>query len=436
MTESLYTRKKTPDGNYEVFKGGDRVSTGTDEFTKNFIEQNTPKPVPVVSPIQASGIRRHVTSSPSQAQSFSQEASNFFQRGGTSGLDVDEQGIRDEERARVQGEIDAIESLYASLRADEVVRGEGRVGRGRSIISRSGLMGSDFGEQSRSTIENKNKQNLELLEREKLAKIQAVISKADDRAATAISEERNAALKDSENYLEFLKGQRDDARQDLKDLAKGGVSLADLQDEEYTKLLEQSEYTPMVFEAIYNANSPEGEKKDYSYFNLGSGKVVRFDKAGGDPEEFEFDIPQDFEFRMAGDIPVFVNPETQEIKVAGGEEGQEVINETELDTFTNANGSRVSVMYNPVTRKTRQVVHGKAKGDGGTDDFFKPSTAEKSAVARYIQENGDEKDLERSKTDTGFFYSLLTKAQEDGYYKPSVIGLPVDIGSVQTRVAQ
>lgn len=81
-----------------------------------------------------------------------------------------------------------------------------------------------------------------------------------------------------------------EAREDMKSLAATGVALETLDDEEYGALFEQSGYDPVIFEAVYNESLPKAEQIDYKYFSVGGGKIVRFDPAGGEPEEFDFPV--------------------------------------------------------------------------------------------------------------------------------------------------
>lgn len=275
------------------------------------------------SPIVTSGIRRHVTSNPTGSVTATPPTYQSEAAAVVAGLDrtpptaIDEKTIREQELERVQAELDSIDSFYESLVVDENIRGEGRLGQGRAINARSGLLGQDFGNQAKDTIVNANKQQVQLIQREKEAKRQAVLSKSDDRAAKRIAAERNDALKNTETYLQFLKESQDDARSDVKELAKTGTSLAELSDEEYTRLVGDTGYKPLVFDAVWNNNLPQAEQSKYTYQKIGDGKIVRFNETlGGEPEEFDFDVPTGFDFRMAGNLPVFVNESTGEIRTA------------------------------------------------------------------------------------------------------------------------
>jgi hypothetical protein len=399
------------------------------------------------NPIASSGIRREtgLLETPA-APSYATEAERII--GGLNReapTSTDKEKIREEQLARVRGQLDAIDSTTASMLAAESARATGRLGQGRSISARSGVLGSDMGARRESEIQGLNKQNEETIKGNQEAKKTMILAGAEQRAVDLIEAETNKALKNTDTYLSFLAQKQTEARSDIKSLAASGVALETLAEDEYTKLLQQSGYDKFVFDAVYNSQLPAAKKKEYEFVNLGGGKVVRFDKTnGGDPDYFDYSIPEGFTFKMAGDIPVFVNEKTQEVKVAEAKGDTTAFEkETELDTFTNAEGKRVSVMYNPASKTTRTVVLGSAqKPEGqqytGFNGFTtKPQAAEISAVNRFLQDTGRRKgltrediatDIKEAAANEAFFYatlnSILRGDNSDYYYRPTTFGMP------------
>ena len=398
------------------------------------------------TPIANSTVRRYTgTISDTGQPSYQGEVDRFIK-----GLDItppSEQeviDIRDKEFAAVQRQLDAIDAATSTLLSDESRRAETRLGRTRAMSARGGRLGSDFGERERVVTEDVNKDARNAVIQAQEAKKLAIFDKANQRAADIAQQQKTEALTNAELFMKFMAQKQEDARADLKVLAGSGVAINSLSEQQYNTLREQTGYDPFVFDAIYNSSLPAAQKKDYEYINLGSGKVVRFDKAGGSPEYFDYSVPEGFQFKMAGDIPVFVNEKTQEVKVAGvagASDAGAFVKETELDSFTDASGNRISVMYNPVTKKTRQITHGKTEGSSGFGTGFKPQAFEASAVQQFIANEGrkqgqskEEIDeaIKAAQNDPGFFYSVLgtVLANEEytkNYYKPTTLGIPTTV---------
>ena len=439
-------------GGYELFENGNRIATGTKEALEGRISsaqgpQETAPTQSGTSAIARSNVRRFTQADPGDT-SFSSAANDFFNALDiTPPTETEISDIKQQSLADVQRELDAIDAATASLLSDEGRRADVRSGRGRAISARSGVLTSDKGEQRREEIEGVNKGAREAIIAAQEAKKVAVFDKAATRAAEIAEARKTEALTNAENFLNFMASKQEEARADLKTLAGSGVPLETMNEDDITALQEQTGYDPFIFDAVYNANLPGNEKREYHYENLGSGRVVRFDEAGGQPEFFDYSIPDGFTFKMAGDIPVFINEKTQEVRIAtpegGLDEAGAFAKETELDTFTNAQGDRVSVLYNPVTKKTRQVNHGKTGGSSGGafPSGFKPQAFEVSAVNQFITNEGskegqsqDEIDeaLQAARTDPGFFYSTLGVILADdnfskNYYKPTTLGIPTTV---------
>lgn len=262
-----------------------------------------------MDPIRDSGIFRHVTPTTTGGRS------------GMTGLlsPADEARIRREELDAAQGELSAAEKDFAARMAQENIDSANRLGMTRSGAARGGLLGSDFGNAEISKTVATNKGEMKAIQDAKLAKIADINSRAAQRAQDRINSERTYALQSATAKQEYLKTLKDEARADLVTMAKTGVSLDELTNDEYKNLLDDSGFdNEVLFQAYYNSNLPANQQAEYEYFNAGDGQIIRFNKKGGEPEKFDFSVPKGFEFKMAGDIPIFVNPSTQEITFAEG----------------------------------------------------------------------------------------------------------------------
>ena len=440
----------------ENFAGGTyygRTPGGIVDLTTGKIVQDTQNygTTSLVNPINTSGIRRFIQ--PGGEDSYKSTTESLFGGLDTSPPTADEAGsIRNAEIEKIQRELDVTNEAYNSLIRREDIRGADRLGATRALSARSGVLGSVPGNVQKSKTEEVNAAAVAAIENERSLRLGQILSQARERGDALVEAETNKALKNADSLIAFRKQKQDEARADLKALGSAGISLQALNDNQYRSLLTQTGYEPLVFEAVYNANLPENDQQSYEYLNLGDGRVARVNKAGGTPEFFQFDAPNNFEFRMAGDIPIFVNPSTREVQVAdvtGGSGVGAFGKETELDTYTNAEGKRVSVMYNPATKTTRAITHGAAGGDSGGGAYptgFKPQSFEISAVNQFISAEGrkqgqtqEEIDqaLQRIKTDPGFFYSLLSTVISDptyqqSYYKPTTFGFPAGFNLTPT----
>lgn len=393
---------------------------------------------PTGNPIVDSGVRRHVT--PATSGTYRTETNAAMMGLDTTAPTEEEAAaIRERTLKEVQGQLDVIDASTATQLADEARRAEERLGRTRAMSARGGRLGSDFGERERQGTEQLNKQGRETIIRAQEAKKAEILANVAKRSTDKIDAEKNAALANIDKKLQYQKELQTAAREDIKTLGLSGITPDQLSDSEYKSLLDQSGYTPIVFDAVYNANLPGGSQRDYTYLNLGNGKVARVDKAGGEPKMFDYSVPEGFTFKMAGDIPVFVNEKTQEVKVAAPDGDSSAFQkETELDSFTDASGNRVTVMYNPTTKTTRRMVTGKV---GDAPGSFKPQAIETSAVKQYLVDQGASRGWDKAQTDKAIsdamadqsvFYGFLNdilndKDKASRYYKPTTIGVPVGL---------
>lgn len=121
----------------------------------------------------------------------------------TSAIPTEEQAYR-QKLSQFQKEIDATNSVYTQILADTKQQGVGRLGSGRAIQARSGLLGSDFASAQNDTITSANTDAENLVRAEQAAKIQALLGKARTDAVAEIAAKREARKAGAEDYLSYL----------------------------------------------------------------------------------------------------------------------------------------------------------------------------------------------------------------------------------------
>lgn len=216
-----------------------------------------------------------------------------------------ETAIKEQTRREMQTYIDAINESYDRILGEERGRGQERMAQTRAIASRSGVLGSDFGASYLEGTRQKNAEVERAIESERAIKIQAVLQKVDDRAMALIEKQKTEALGNTERYLQYLSGEQEQAKGDAKQLAEAGVSLDQLQEEDYKKLLDQTGMNNIVFKAFYNASLPKSKQRDYHYEKVGDTLVAfSVNPMTGKLERESFEFPEmkaDDEFKVLDD---------------------------------------------------------------------------------------------------------------------------------------
>jgi hypothetical protein len=288
---------------------------------------------------------------------------------------VDEAGIREETRKRMQSSIDAITANYANLISQEQVAGQDRSGQTRSMNSRSGLMGSDFGAAQQEKTTQFNSQQVKSLEDEKAAKVNAVLLNIEDRASAEIANKKQEALgKYQMDQSEYEKAQ-ESARGDLQILAKSGVALESLNPAQRAALAKQAGYEDNdMFDLVYNAMKPKPQQIDYKFEKLADGQGLFY---GVDPKtgqlvtkNVKVDLPPDWQMQIAPDGTVLgFNKNTGETKMLSGQ-GQfvdqtgQALKEAQIQKIlSEIAGGQGNEPLSPSDAKTLGVPYGTTKGD-------------------------------------------------------------------------
>lgn len=206
--------------------------------------------------IAGSGVRRYTGETPTSG-TYDTEAAKLAALAKTP--TPDEATIREQMRARVQEQIDAIKNTYTGLISAENVRGTGRLGSARAAAARSGTLGQDFGLAEKANVEQLNAEQVKALQNERDTTIAGILGKIDSEAYTRAQNAKVEAAGNSEKYLAYLKESRDQSRNDALTLAKSGASLTQLSDEQYKKLLDTTGYTPEQLQGLFTINKPQDQ---------------------------------------------------------------------------------------------------------------------------------------------------------------------------------
>ena len=243
----------------------------------------------------------------------------------------DEAAIREEKRKAAQAMVDTInQDFYSRILPAENTAGADRLGRTRSMASRSGTLESDFGGAALNTTDKNNKDVVAARDAARVAQVASIFDNFDQRATDEINNKTNLALQGEEKRLSYLKTKTDEARTDFKTMAGSGVvkSLSDLGQDDYQMLLKQTGYSDLMAESVFNASKPKAKQIDYKIEKLADGKMLFY---GQDPttgelvtKNFNYDVPEGYTLQMTTDgTPLLFNKDSGEVKVAEGfKEGQ------------------------------------------------------------------------------------------------------------------
>lgn len=115
-----------------------------------------------------------------------------------------------------QAQIDALNKVYAEQKAASVVAGRGRLGSQNAIQARRGLLGSDFGEAATVGQEQANTAELNAIDAELNAKVEAVRGKISEAALEMAKNRREAATKTADVKLDEIKYRKETANSKIK----------------------------------------------------------------------------------------------------------------------------------------------------------------------------------------------------------------------------
>lgn len=176
---------------------------------------------------------------------------------------VNEDQIRSDTLKQFQAEIDATNELYAQKLRDAQVTGAGRIGSNTAVQARRGLLGSDFGAAETDTVNNGNTQVYNGINDEKNAAIQAILSKSNNAATTAIAAKNTAMEQGLDARLKYYQDADTRAKSNASDAAtfiyNQGVGLSDLTPDQIKTTAANYGITPDQLTAAYNSVKTSGD---------------------------------------------------------------------------------------------------------------------------------------------------------------------------------
>lgn len=128
----------------------------------------------------------------------------FYQNQAKGISPVDENAIRANTLAEFQGEIDAVNAIYADKLREAKVAGMGRLGTSDAIQARRGLLGSSFGEQQTGEVNKGNQNVYNSIDNEKMNAIQSILSRGRIKADARIAEKTKAISEGLDAHLKYL----------------------------------------------------------------------------------------------------------------------------------------------------------------------------------------------------------------------------------------
>jgi len=157
---------------------------------------------------------------------------------------VNEEAIRAATRARIQGQIDAINAAVSDQIANfRNTTGKNRQGQSYALAAAGGRIGSATGESEFQTTENYNNQEVQTYQNEANVKISSLLGGATRDATAEIEAKRAAIQQGADKYFEFLEtqGQRkkDQITSFLKNMLALGVDPKEISDADFEKIQDQ-----------------------------------------------------------------------------------------------------------------------------------------------------------------------------------------------------
>lgn len=179
--------------------------------------------------------------------------------------DKDADKLRRDRYKQAQGQIDSINEVFDQKLASARTEGVENLGRTRAVTSRGGLTGSGRGEAQMTKTKEYNRGLESDVEGQRMEKVNTIFADIDRRADTEIEARRAEARGDKETYVNFLKTQSEDSKQQMNDLAGLGVTLDELAPEDKEDFLKYTGMDEMTFTTMWNHLLPKEAKTDYKY---------------------------------------------------------------------------------------------------------------------------------------------------------------------------
>ncbi len=180
---------------------------------------------------------------------------------------IDEEAIRSATRARIQGQIDAINAAVADQIANfRNTTAKNRTGQSYALAAAGGRIGSATGESEFQTTENANNQEEQTYRDDGNVKISQLLGGAARDATAEIEARRTAIQQGMDKYFEFLDNQgkqkRDQVTSFIKNMLSLGVDPTQLSDSDFQKLQDQYGFSKDQLISLYNDAKTQKDQAD------------------------------------------------------------------------------------------------------------------------------------------------------------------------------
>ena len=180
---------------------------------------------------------------------------------------IDEEAIRSATRARIQGQIDAINAAVADQIANfRNTTAKNRTGQSYALAAAGGRIGSATGESEFQTTENANNQEEQTYRDDGNVKISQLLGGAARDATAEIAARRAAIQQGMDKYFEFLDNQgkqkRDQVTAFIKNMLSLGVDPTQLSDNDFQKLQDQYGFSKDQLISLYNDAKTQKDQAD------------------------------------------------------------------------------------------------------------------------------------------------------------------------------
>lgn len=219
-----------------------------------------------------------------------------------------EQQIRQQELDKAQAAIDATEALFLAELSRIEKQGAANLGRTSSISVGAGLAGSPFQQAQERKTQASTDEAIRLRKAQRGQEVAAIIAAAEGRATgrfndriaqfererAFVLDERDKALAKQQAEIEAkqveVEERKKGARESIRTIAESGLSLSELTDQEFEKLLEEGELSEFEARAIFAKNSPQANGQ----IKIQDGFVVNtyFDPSTGQPVISAVPLPE------------------------------------------------------------------------------------------------------------------------------------------------
>ena len=264
-----------------------------------------------------------------------------------------------------QKQIDMLKQSFAPQFQDIREQGADLKQMARSGIVARGQAGSSFAAAPKQEVDKATSESLSAKRNEMQMQISSIMAAAQDRATEEFEASRQRFAEDSQRGLdsarlrlqyeeEEQRIQRDAGKQKLTGLARQGISLDDLAEEDYRGLLTETGLSNLEARALHQSELPAEAKKDvkhqvigdtvvYHYFDEKSKTIKTFsEKVEGLAEKSD----GGYDVQVKGDNLVFI-PEnvktTDDVLIKRMGQGEDVTHKLgRYDTLVDADGKVIA----------------------------------------------------------------------------------------------